>query len=124
MITVDRTRRKSHPRVLKPQSPCTKMPCLLPISSQTLLIEEEKEAEKGNDVNVKRIKEYCHKVEDEFCRICNDILTIIDEHLIPSSGNGESTVFYYKMKGGYYRYLAKFKSGNERKEVADQPLKA
>ncbi|XP_059068987.1 14-3-3-like protein B [Cryptomeria japonica] len=100
------------------------MPCLLPISSQTLLIEEEKEAEKGNDVNVKRIKEYHHKVEDEFCRICNDILTIIDEHLIPSSGSGESIVFYYKMKEDYYRYIAKFKSVNERKEAANQSLKA
>ncbi|GLJ13803.1 hypothetical protein SUGI_0220300 [Cryptomeria japonica] len=100
------------------------MPCLLPISSETLLIEEEKEAAKGNDVNVKCIKEYSHKVEDEFCKICNDILTINDEHLIPSSGSGESTVFYYKMKGDYYRYLAEFKSGNERKEVADQSLKA
>ncbi|GLJ29138.1 hypothetical protein SUGI_0574580 [Cryptomeria japonica] len=28
------------------------------------------------------------------------------------------------MKGDYYRYLAEFKSGNERKEVADQSLKA
>ncbi|GLJ29139.1 hypothetical protein SUGI_0574590 [Cryptomeria japonica] len=100
------------------------MPCLLPISSQTLLIEEEKEEEKGNDVNVKRIKEYHHKVEDEFCRICNDILTTIHEHLIPSSSSGESIVFYYKMKGDYYRYLVEFKSRNERKEVADQSLKA
>lgn len=27
-------------------------------------------------------------------------------------------------KGDYYRYLAEFKTGNERKEVADQSLKA
>ena len=27
-------------------------------------------------------------------------------------------------KGDYYRYLAEFKSGNERKEAADQSLKA
>lgn len=85
---------------------------------------EQKEEAKGNEINVKRIKEYRHKVEDELCRICNDILTIIDEHLIPSSSTGESTVFYYKMKGDYYRYLAEFKSGNERKEAADQSLKA
>lgn len=85
---------------------------------------EQKEEAKGNELNVKRIKEYRHKVEDELSRICNDILTIIDEHLIPSSSTGESTVFYYKMKGDYYRYLAEFKTGNERKEAADQSLKA
>ncbi|KAF6150763.1 hypothetical protein GIB67_020846 [Kingdonia uniflora] len=47
-------------------------------------------------------------------------MTVIDEHLIPSSTMGESTVFYYKMKGDYYRYLGEFKSGNERKEFVDQ----
>eukprot|EP01018_Ginkgo_biloba_P007531 Gb_31280 [translate_table: standard] len=85
---------------------------------------EQKEEAKGNEHNVKRIKDYRHKVEEELSRICNDILTIIDEHLIPSSSTGESTVFYYKMKGDYYRYLAEFKSGNGRKEAADQSLRA
>ncbi|KAJ4982190.1 hypothetical protein NE237_033027 [Protea cynaroides] len=85
---------------------------------------EQKEEAKGNEVNAKRIKEYRHKVESELSGICNDIMTVIDEHLIPSSSAGESTVFYYKMKGDYYRYLAEFKSGNERKEAADHSLKA
>lgn len=58
---------------------------------------EQKEESKGNDQNVKRIKDYRHKVEEELSKICNDILSIIDEHLIPSSSTGESTVFYYKM---------------------------
>lgn len=85
---------------------------------------EQKEEAKGNELNVKRIREYRHKVEDELSNICNDILTIIDEHLIPSSNSGESTVFYYKMKGDYYRYLAEFKTGNDRKVAADQSLQA
>ncbi|XP_043688615.1 14-3-3-like protein D isoform X2 [Telopea speciosissima] len=85
---------------------------------------EQKEEAKGNEVNAKRIKEYRQKVESELSNICNDIMTVIDEHLIPSSTAGESTVFYYKMKGDYYRYLAEFKSGNDRKEAADQSLKA
>ncbi|XP_031491074.1 14-3-3-like protein GF14 iota [Nymphaea colorata] len=85
---------------------------------------EQKEEGKGNEQNVKRIKTYRQKVEEELSKICNDILTILDEHLIPSSGSGESTVFYYKMKGDYYRYLAEFKTDQERKEAADQSLKA
>ena len=35
--------------------------------------------------------------------------TLLDKHLIPAaerSGNTESNVFYLKMKGDYYRYLA------------------
>ncbi|KAJ9690683.1 hypothetical protein PVL29_013046 [Vitis rotundifolia] len=85
---------------------------------------EQKEEAKGNDQNAKRIKEYRQKVESELSGICGEIMTVIDEHLIPSSTAGESTVFYYKMKGDYYRYLAEFKSGNEKKEAADQSLKA
>ena len=56
-----------------------------------------KEESKGNEHNVKLIKGYRQKVEDELSKICSDILTIIDKHLIPSSGSGEATVFYYKM---------------------------
>lgn len=58
---------------------------------------EQKEEAKGNDANVRRIKEYQLKVESELSNICSDIMTVIDEHLIPSSSAGESTVFYYKM---------------------------
>ncbi|GAU39857.1 hypothetical protein TSUD_69050 [Trifolium subterraneum] len=85
---------------------------------------EHKEESKGNDVNVKRIKEYRHKVETELSNICSDIMAIIDDHLIPSSSNGESSVFFYKMKGDYYRYLGEFKSGDEKKEAADLSMEA
>ncbi|XP_042492005.1 14-3-3-like protein D [Macadamia integrifolia] len=85
---------------------------------------EQKEEARGNEINVKRIRNYRQKVEDELSNICNDILSVIDEHLLPSSSTGESTVFYYKMKGDYYRYVAEFKTGNNRKEAADQSLKA
>lgn len=84
---------------------------------------EQKEESKGNEHNVKLIKNYRSNVEAELSKICNDILTIIDEHLIPSSTSGESTVFYYKMKGDYFRYLAEFKSDQDKKDAADQSLK-
>jgi len=58
---------------------------------------EQKEEGKGNEQNVRRIKEYRQKVESELSDICSDIMTIINEHLIPSASAGESTVFYYKM---------------------------
>lgn len=58
---------------------------------------EQKEEAKGNEQNVTRIKEYRQKVENELAKICNDILSVIDKHLVPSSSTGESTVFYYKM---------------------------
>ena len=31
---------------------------------------------------------------------------LLDSHLVPKATNAESKVFYLKMKGDYYRYLA------------------
>ncbi|GFP87313.1 14-3-3-like protein gf14 iota [Phtheirospermum japonicum] len=84
---------------------------------------EQKEETKGNENNVKLIKGYRQKIEDELSKICHDILSVLDKHLIPSSGSGEATVFYYKMKGDYYRYLAEFTTDQERKEASEQSLK-
>jgi len=83
---------------------------------------EQKEENKGNECHVKRIKEYRSKVENELTNICNDILSVLDNHLIPSSTTGESKVFYYKMKGDYHRYLAEFAQGHSRKEAAENSL--
>lgn len=58
---------------------------------------EQKEESKSNENNVKLIKSYRQKVEEELSKICTDILTIIDKHLIPSSTSSEASVFYYKM---------------------------
>jgi len=83
---------------------------------------EQKEENKGNEAHVKRIKEYRNKVETELSGICQDILDVLDKHLIPSSTTGESKVFYYKMKGDYHRYLAEFATGGPRKEAAENSL--
>ena len=37
------------------------------------------------------------QVETELKSICNDILDVLDKHLIPAANTGESKVFYYKM---------------------------
>lgn len=41
--------------------------------------------------------------------------TLLDEHLIKNSKNPESQVFYLKMKGDYYRYLAEVAKGDDKK---------
>lgn len=46
----------------------------------------------------------------------------LENSLIPLASSGESKVFYYKMKGDYYRYLAEFATGTERKESAERAL--
>ncbi|KAH6775740.1 general regulatory factor 12 [Perilla frutescens var. hirtella] len=83
---------------------------------------EKKEESRGHELSAKRVKGYRQKVETEITEICGDIMSIIDGHPIPSGTPGESTVFNYKMKGDYYRYLAEFKTGDDRKELANQSL--
>merc|ERR1711977_224817 len=85
---------------------------------------EQKEESKGNNDNATRIKKYRSVVEKELNDICNSILGLLDTYLIPSSTSGESKVFYLKMKGDYHRYLAEFKTGQERKEAAEATLHA
>jgi 14-3-3 protein epsilon len=99
---------------------------------------EQKEESKGNEGQVSLIKEYRQKIESELAKICEDILEVLDKHLIPSAQSGESKVFYHKMfvsllltipsdprrKGDYHRYLAEFAVGDKRKTSADKSLEA
>jgi 14-3-3 protein epsilon len=85
---------------------------------------EQKEEQKGNESQVKLIRDYRSKIELELSNICDDILNVLNEHLIPTAQSGESKVFYYKMKGDYHRYLAEFAVAEKRKDAADASLEA
>jgi 14-3-3 protein epsilon len=80
---------------------------------------EQKEKTKGNTENAGWAKEYCGKVEGELQKICDTILTLLDKGLIPKAGNGESKVFYQKMKADYYRYIAEFSEGANKEKAAN-----
>jgi len=69
-------------------------------------------------------KEYREKVEKELREICDDVLGLLDKYLIPKASNAESKVFYLKMKGDYYRYLAEVATGDTRNTVVDYSQKA
>jgi len=58
---------------------------------------EQKEESKGNEAQVVMIKGYREKIESELAKICEDILAVLEKHLIPSAASGESKVFYHKM---------------------------
>ncbi|ETN79562.1 14-3-3 protein [Necator americanus] len=68
----------------------------------------------GSEKKQQMAKEYREKVEKELRDICQDVLNLLDKFLIPKAGNPESKVFYLKMKGDYYRYLAEVASGEDR----------
>ncbi len=55
------------------------------------------------------IAEYKRQVEAELEAICREVLAILEDVLINSPADAEAQVFYLKMTGDYYRYLAEFK---------------
>jgi len=74
----------------------------------------EQKAE-GSERKQTMAKEYREKIENELEKICKEVLDLLEEFLIPKAAGAESQVFYLKMKGDYYRYLA---------EVATEDKKA
>jgi len=85
-------------------------------------IEQREESKGGSKLEL--IKTYRTQVEDELKGVCNDILDLLDKSLIPAAQQGETKVFYFKMKGDYHRYLAEFASGTDRKDSAESSLVA
>ncbi|PAA46009.1 hypothetical protein BOX15_Mlig010039g1 [Macrostomum lignano] len=74
----------------------------------------------GHERKQSTAKEYRQKIEAELQKVCKEVLNLLDDFLIKQASTPESKVFYYKMKGDYYRYLAEVATGDERKDVIDQ----
>ena len=53
----------------------------------------EQKADKNKEV----AKQYKKKIEKELLTICEEILNVLDESLIPNSISDESKVFFHKM---------------------------
>ncbi|KAL8510840.1 hypothetical protein ACS0TY_017595 [Phlomoides rotata] len=72
------------------------------------------------------IIEYRNKLEKEITDICTNVVSIIDGILIPSSEDRDpnAAAYYYKMKGDFIRYLAEFRTGDERKAVVNMSFEA
>ena len=69
------------------------------------------------DAEEELLEEYKKLVEDELELICREVLDLLKDCLLKTvKGNGDETeVFYLKMSGDYYRYLAEFKHIDEYK---------
>ncbi|OCH90950.1 14-3-3-like protein [Obba rivulosa] len=64
------------------------------------------------------------RIEDDIATTCKDVLGLLESYLIPSAETGEEKVFYCKMRGDYYRYLAEASRGKSREEYASTSLEA
>ncbi|PKU38725.1 14-3-3 protein zeta delta [Limosa lapponica baueri] len=71
----------------------------------------------GAEKKQQMAREYREKIETELRDICNDVLSLLEKFLIPNASQAESKVFYLKMKGDYYRYLAEVAAGDDKKGI-------
>jgi len=64
------------------------------------------------------VQDYKKRVELELTSICKDVLSLLEDKLLKcDKKTSESSVFYLKMIGDYYRYLAEFSAteGHDKK---------
>lgn len=66
-------------------------------SLRTLSLIERMELLVGKRLSLKPIKKQQEIVKNELFNVCNDILTLIDFYLIPSTSNVESMVYFHRM---------------------------
>ncbi|KAH7815623.1 putative 14-3-3 protein sigma, gamma, zeta, beta [Monocercomonoides exilis] len=85
---------------------------------------EQKEEARGNAHHLEMIKNYRAKIEEDLQKNCDDILNLLDNNLIPRATTPDAKVYYYKMKGDYYRYLTEFLVDDPKKKAADNSHEA
>nr|CAH8829245.1 unnamed protein product [Trichobilharzia regenti] len=79
---------------------------------------EQTEERRGNKDKQAAAKRFREVLEGELDQVSKEILGLIDKYLIESASKPDSKVFYLKMKGDYYRYMAEFSVDPQRKEAA------
>jgi len=82
------------------------------------------QASEAKDSEQKLVIEYRNQVESELDAICKEILGLLENYLIKLNQGvntpeaNEAKVFYLKMTGDYYRYLAEFTNQKDTSEGA------
>lgn len=71
---------------------------------------------------MEKVKKYKAIVEKELTDTCQDILVLVDDHLIPYATTEEAQVFFHKMKADYYRYIAEYQTSDKRNAAAQKAL--
>ncbi|XP_046548853.1 14-3-3 protein homolog 2-like isoform X2 [Haliotis rubra] len=81
--------------------------------------QEEAEAKKdkaktGTEVKRELAKEYMDVLEKEITNICEDLLTLLEKHLLEAATAPDTRVLLFKLKGDYPRYMAEISTGEKR----------
>ena len=72
------------------------------------------------------INEYIARLENECVEICKDLLNLIAKHLMPRAkrqNNIEAIVYFLKLQGDYFRYVAEVSEGERHEKGVERCLK-
>lgn len=93
-------------------------------SSWRVISSIEQKSGDSADKKTQMAKAYREKIEAELQDICGDVLNLLGKYLIEKTEHPESKVFYLKMKGDYYRYLAEVAKAADKEGVIEESQKA
>lgn len=81
---------------------------------------------KDDENKVKLAGQYKQKVEEELLEQCTIVLNLLDDYLISTAtdAEAESKVFYMKMKGDYFRYLAEVANDEKKPGIVAKSAEA
>ena len=92
----------------------------------TLLNKDKEKKDPEVEKHRQLVKDFKKQVEKELDDICNEIIDTLDKKLIKDPKDIKEDedvspqVFYLKMKGDYYRYIAEYAAGGDREDVAEK----
>lgn len=82
---------------------------------RVLTVVEQKEQRKGNmnEDYLTAIAGYKKAVETELTGLCHELISLVDDKLLPMSKSHNNEIYFKKMKADYFRYLAELMSDTE-----------
>ncbi|XP_003387312.1 PREDICTED: 14-3-3 protein homolog 2-like [Amphimedon queenslandica] len=80
--------------------------------------------EQKKSENKELATDYRGVIEKELDSVCNEVLTLLEDKLIKKATETDAKVFYLKMKGDYYRYLAEVQNKDNRDTVVSNGCEA
>lgn len=72
------------------------------------------------------MESYVKQLEEECVNLCKDLLSLITKHLYPNAKKAKNTelmVYFLKMQGDYYRYVAEVSTGDRHEKGVERCLK-
>ena len=89
---------------------------------RVIMAYENKESTRGDSPYLPFIIEYKDKIRQELEKECLNICFKIEKLIMPKLTSKETKVFFGKMKGDYYRYIAENTEGDVKKKYSDLAL--